>query len=55
MGTQWTPGLAGTTGLNYASLESVMRMLGVPRAERAQTFDDVRVMEAAALDVMRDN
>lgn len=28
-------------------------MLGVPRAERAQTFDDVRVMEAAALDVMR--
>lgn len=56
--TQWRmvgAGMGGAypTGLDYASLESTLRMLRVPRSEWPQVFEDVRVMEDAALAQMR--
>lgn len=36
-------------GLDYAAVRAVMDMLDV--ADKAQTFRDVRIMEAAALEV----
>lgn len=51
LGTQWSHGMAGITGLVYGSLEPVMRMLGVPRARRPEVFEGVRVMESAVLEL----
>lgn len=48
--TQWRMGPAGPIGLDYAALESVMRIRRIPRGEREQLLEDVRVMESAALD-----
>lgn len=53
MRTQWRTGVSGATGLDYVALEPVMRLQGIPKAERNSTFEDVRVMEMAALDVMQ--
>lgn len=53
MGTQWAAGMSGVTGLNYCALESVMRLRSVPVDDWPQLFDDVRTMEGAALEVMR--
>ena len=49
MGTQWRVGMAGATGLDYAALPVVMRLVGVPAADRADVFDAIRTMEDAAL------
>lgn len=54
MQTQWRTGMGGSTGLDYVALEPVMRLRGIHRSERKNTFEDIRVMEAAALKVMRD-
>lgn len=53
--TQWRCGMAGPTGLDYAVLPAVMRMVGVPAAERTAVFEDIRVMEDSALETMRKN
>lgn len=53
MGTQWRTGPGGIVGLDYTPLPAVMRWRGVPRKQRAQVFDDVRVMEDAALIFIR--
>jgi hypothetical protein len=55
MGTQWNVGPGGAVGLNYPSLETTMRLLGVPKRERADVFEQVRVMEDAALAQIRSN
>ncbi|WP_053183674.1 DUF1799 domain-containing protein [Pseudomonas thivervalensis] len=58
MGTQWRTGACGATGLDYAVLPSVMRLIGVPAKDRSTVFQDVRVMESEAIAVMaelRDN
>lgn len=47
--------MAGPTGLDYAVLPAVMRMVGVPAADRAAVFEDIRVMEDSALETMRKN
>lgn len=47
--TQWRIGMAGPTGLDYAVLPAVLRLEGVAAKDRAQMFEDLRVMEAAAL------
>ena len=39
------------TGLAYVALEPVMRLQGIPKAKRNSTFEDIRAMEMAALDV----
>jgi hypothetical protein len=48
-------GGAGPTGLDYAGVEVVMRRCGVPRDRRDDVFDDLQVLEAAALAQMRDD
>jgi len=55
MQTQWRTGMAGATGLDYVALEPVMRLRGIPKAERIHTFEDIRTMEMAALEVMQSN
>ena len=53
MGTQWRVGMAGATGLDYSALPAVMRLVGVPTADRGEVFDSIRTMEDAALQTMR--
>jgi hypothetical protein len=53
MRTQWRVGMNGATGLDYVALEPVMRLQGIPKAERNTTFEDIRTMEMAALEVMQ--
>lgn len=53
LGTQWRVGMAGATGLDYGAIDPVMRLVGVPRAERLEVFEDLRVLEDAALETMR--
>lgn len=50
MGTQWRVGMSGATGLDYAVLPSVLRLLEVPRKQWRDLFDDLRVMEESALE-----
>lgn len=52
MATQWRTGMGGPVGLDYAALPAVFRLVGVPRAEWSGIFEDLRVMEAEALNVM---
>lgn len=54
MSTQWRTSVSGGyVGLDYSPLESVMRLVGVPKQERADVFDGVRTMEDAALAMLR--
>lgn len=52
MGTQWrvSAGMSGLiwTGLEYTALPVVEARLGVRRAERADLFSRLRVMESSA-------
>lgn len=54
--TQWRrAGMAGErVGLDYGVLPEVMRLCGVPPARRAEVFEDVRVLEDAALEKIRE-
>lgn len=52
MGTQWRVGMGGPVGLDYGALETVMRLVGVKRADRSDVFAAVRIMEGAALAAM---
>lgn len=48
--TQWrATGLQRSLGLDYAGVEAVMRMTRVPPGRRLALFDQLRVMEAAAV------
>lgn len=49
--TQWREGFSGPTGLDYAAVEAVMRLQGMPRAERAERFAELRIMERITLRV----
>ncbi|MCW8158971.1 hypothetical protein D7243_22655 [Stutzerimonas stutzeri] len=53
MQTQWRTGMSGATGLDYNALEPVMRLRGIKKRDRGELFDCIRVMEIAALEVMR--
>lgn len=53
MMTQWRIGMSGATGLDYNAIPVVMRLVGVPAAERADVFEGVRTMEDAALTYMQ--
>jgi hypothetical protein len=55
MGTQWRTGMNGPTGLDYGVLPDVMRLRGVPKADRAEVFDCIMLMEAEALSQMRES
>ena len=53
MMTQWNAGPAGVIGLRYESIPPLLAMARVPRADWAQLFADLRVMEQAALEAIR--
>jgi hypothetical protein len=52
MSTQWRTGGYGATGLDYNVLPSVMRLVGVLRADWSDTFECIRIMESEAMKVM---
>ena len=55
MSTQWRTGMSGATGLDYNALPVVMRFGGVPLADRSTVFEEMRIMEDAALTQMHAN
>lgn len=52
MDTQWRVGMNGATGLDYTALPVVLRMTETPRKTWPSAFQDIRVMERAALNEM---
>lgn len=46
---QWNLGPAGPVSLNYQSVESALRMMGIPRRNWPDLFDDLQHIEAGAL------
>lgn len=52
MDTQWRVGAGGATGLDYGTLPTVMRLMGIKRELWPEIWDAVRVMESAALEEM---
>jgi hypothetical protein len=54
MATQWRTSFGGYIGLDYAALPAVLDLVGIPRRERAAVFADLRIMEDAALEVIRE-
>lgn len=48
--TQWVVGMAGAFGLNYAGVESNLRLLGIPKKKWTQIFVLIKHMEQAALE-----
>nr|DAG83662.1 MAG TPA: protein of unknown function DUF1799 [Caudoviricetes sp.] len=49
LATQWRAGPGGVMGLDYTAIPSVAEMLGVRKKHLQRIFQDLRVMEAAAL------
>ena len=54
MSTQWRVGMSGATGLDYGVLPVVMRHAGIKRSAQAAVFADLRILESAALEIMRE-
>jgi len=54
MGTQWRVGAMGATGLDYTALESLFRLLRIARNDWPKLLDEVRTLEDAALEKMRE-
>lgn len=52
LGTQWRVSANGPVGLDYAAIPVVFRMLGVRREDWQDLFDDLRLIERAALEEM---
>lgn len=52
--TQWRTGPGGLVGLDYGILPLVFRMREIPRDDRPELFDGIRVMESAALAAIRE-
>lgn len=52
--TQWFVGMGGRTGLRYESLYPLLDRLAGSEQEWERLFDDVQVMERAALGAMYD-
>lgn len=57
MGTQWrvAAGMSGALrlGLDYGALPGVMRFLGIPRRRWGDVFEQLQVIELAALKAAR--
>ena len=52
MFTQVSVGAAGgVIGLRYEALPVVLRLTGIPRAEQADVFEGLRIMETEALEI----
>jgi hypothetical protein len=55
LATQWRVGFAGATGLDYTSIEPVLRLSDIRQTEWPEIFAQIRVMEIEALEQMRLN
>jgi len=53
--TQWVHGLNGPVGLNYQSVEGVMRMWHLKPRKQRELLYNLQVMERAALRAWREN
>lgn len=53
--SQWRTGMAGVTGLDYVALYPLIDRMNLDQREWDEVFDDVRAMEAAAIEQMREN
>lgn len=51
--TQWRASFGGVIGLDYTAVEAAMRMMRIKPDDRRDLFARLRVMESAALAVMR--
>ena len=45
--------MSGATGLDYNALKEVWQRLKIPLDRRDELFQDLRIMESAALQTMR--
>ena len=55
LSTQWRMApMGGVVGLDYSAISPTLRLSGVPRGQWRDVFTDLRVMEAAALETMRE-
>lgn len=52
--TQWRVGMSGPTGLDYAAVYPLLDRKAADSEEWDQLFDDLRVMESAALEAIAD-
>ncbi|SPY78170.1 Uncharacterised protein [Providencia rustigianii] len=50
MSTQWRIGMNGATGLDYSVIPNLLELLNIKN--KATVFDDLRVMELKALELM---
>lgn len=53
--TQWRVGMGGATGLDYAVIPTVGKMLGFKKKDINDMFPDLQVMENEALITMGEN
>lgn len=53
LSTQWRVGTGGPIGLDYNVMFRVLDMEGLSGQEWRDFFDDLRIMESAALEAMR--
>lgn len=51
--TQWRNSGFGATGLDYNVLPFVMKLHQIPEPEWRSVFEDIRVLEDAALETMK--
>lgn len=54
LSTQWRVSMAGAMGIDYCAIEPVLRLRRVAAERWPDVFDGLRIMEAEALDVMRE-
>jgi len=52
--TQWRVGPGGLVGLDYNVVPLMFAMLDVPEVDRKSIFRDLRIMEAEALETVRE-
>lgn len=55
MATQWAVGAKGATGIRYEALPAVFGLLRIPRRQWASMFQDIRLMERTALDILSEH
>lgn len=50
--TQWRCGPSGVIGLDYGALDREMQLQDIPEEEQLQLRQDIRLLEAAALEAI---